>query len=43
MPDHKDEFNPNVDEAFILKNMEDIQVRLNNLFSQIRTFLKKIG
>ncbi len=38
-----DEFNPNADEALILKNIEDIQVRVNNLLTQVRNFLKRIG
>ncbi len=43
MPNHKDEFNPNADEALILKNIEDIQARVNNLLTQVRNFLKRIG
>ena len=38
-----DALHPNADEAFIIKNAENIKARIDNLLTQVRNFVKRIG
>lgn len=38
-----DALHPNADEVYIMKNAENIKARIDNLMTQVRNFLKRIG